>query len=89
MNSKDFNRAQSLVIQISKAKSELKALKDILSIGGQTQFKLKSLANEIPIDVTDDMIIDPSSDTHKALLETLSDMLTDKLEDLEYQFKEL
>ena len=89
MNSKDFNKAQSLVIQINEAKAELKALKDILSIGGLTQFSLKSLANEMPVDVTSDMIIDPTSDTHKALLGTLSEALTDKIEDVEYQFKEL
>ena len=89
MNSKDFNKAQSLVIQINEAKAELKALKDILSIGGLTQFSLKSLANAMPIDVTSSMKIEPTSDTHKALLETLSGMLTDKIEDLEYQFKEL
>ena len=89
MNNTDFNKAQSLVTQISKAKAELKALKDILSIGGQTQFKLTSLANEMPIDVTSSMIIGPTSDTHKALLETLSGKLTGEIEDLEYQFKEL
>ena len=89
MNNTDFNKAQSLVTQISKAKAELKALKDILSIGGQTQFKLTSLANEMPTDVTSSMIIGPTSDTHKALLETLSGKLTGEIEDLEYQFKEL